>query len=847
MPARHEVNLVFDLGKPVIGVNEDGVLARLKCLPRLLGGEAEYRGHEAKQAPGDVVERVLRRAPRGRIRGARIQAVLEDVEVERAEVLRAERLQPRDRGMELELLAVGEDRGLQLGGERGRIAVDLQPILDRHRVPLRIEVRGVREQEPQRIADAPVAFHHSFQDLIRDRQLARIVRRRDPQAQDLRAERSGYLLRLDRVALRLAHLAAFPVDEESVSQKAPVRRHAVQHARNQERRVEPAAVLVGPLQVQVGGKLQLPAVRAGAGFLPVGSAHHGLVSGARVEPYVQRVLHLDVLLRLGAQQLPGIEGLPRLDPRLLDPLRHALDQLERARMQLARLPVDEERHRHAPLALARQRPVGAVGDHSVQARLPPRGEKARRFDAAERGGAQRLRRFRAVEPRRLVHGDEPLLAGAIDDRRLVAPAVHVAVLDSRVAEQVARLSDLLDDLRVRLPDVHAAEQRQRRIVFPVAHHRREDLAVLHAVAPAGLEVLHAICRRRMHDAGAGIERDVFAEVDRRAPLVEGMLEATVLQRLTFARGERLPGQLVAREALLLELGGEDEQAFRGVDQVVDQVGMYVQRLVARQRPGGRGPDDRESWAVHFHAEGARQLIGLGKREADIDRRVLAVLVLDLGLGERRAAVEAPVHRLQAAVDIPLREELRERPDLVGLAPVRHGREGVVPVAEHAQALEILLLPLDLLGGVGAAQALRLLHRQALPVALFDLALDRHAVTVPARHVHRVESRHVARLDDDVLEDLVDRVAEMDIAVRVGRAVVQDEFRPAAARLADPPIDVPLLPFLYPMRFAPGQIAAHRKGRVRKIQGFLVIGLVLRHRGDPEGSSSRPRSRARSGP
>src|SRR6266487_5148904 len=160
MPARHEVNLVFDLRKPVVGVNEDGVVPWLKYLPRVLGGEAEYRGHEAKQAPGDVVERVLRRAPRGRIRGARIQAVLEDVEVERAEVLRAERLQPRDRGMELEFLAVGEDRGLQHGGERGRIAVDLDPSFHRHRVLFRIEVRGIGEQEPQRIADAPVAFQY---------------------------------------------------------------------------------------------------------------------------------------------------------------------------------------------------------------------------------------------------------------------------------------------------------------------------------------------------------------------------------------------------------------------------------------------------------------------------------------------------------------------------------------------------------------------------------------------------------------------------------------------------------------------------------------------------------------
>jgi hypothetical protein len=37
---------------------------------------------------------------------------------------------------------------------------------------------------------------------------------------------------------------------------------------------------------------------------------------------------------------------------------------------------------------------------------------------------------------------------------------------------------------------------------------------------------------------------------------------------------------------------------------------------------------------------------------------------------------------------------------------------------------------------------------------------------------------VRALDDDVLEDLVDRVADVDVAVGVGRAVVQHEARPA---------------------------------------------------------------------
>ena len=47
-----------------------------------------------------------------------------------------------------------------------------------------------------------------------------------------------------------------------------------------------------------------------------------------------------------------------------------------------------------------------------------------------------------------------------------------------------------------------------------------------------------------------------------------------------------------------------------------------------------------------------------------------------------------------------------------------------------------------------------------------------AVAVPARHVRRVEAQHVAGLDDEVLEDLVERRADVDLAVGVRRPVVQ---------------------------------------------------------------------------
>jgi hypothetical protein len=61
--------------------------------------------------------------------------------------------------------------------------------------------------------------------------------------------------------------------------------------------------------------------------------------------------------------------------------------------------------------------------------------------------------------------------------------------------------------------------------------------------------------------------------------------------------------------------------------------------------------------------------------------------------------------------------------------------------------------------------------------LLDLVLDRQAVAVPARHVGRVEAGQRLGTDDDVLEDLVHRVADVDVAIGVRRAVVQHEARP----------------------------------------------------------------------
>jgi hypothetical protein len=94
--------------------------------------------------------------------------------------------------------------------------------------------------------------------------------------------------------------------------------------------------------------------------------------------------------------------------------------------------------------------------------------------------------------------------------------MHVTVRELLAVEQRADLAQLGDDQRVRLPDGQPAEERQAFGIAAIALHRIQDVVVLHPVAAAGPEVVDAIRRRRMHDAGALLQRHVLTQVHRRA-------------------------------------------------------------------------------------------------------------------------------------------------------------------------------------------------------------------------------------------------------------------------------------------------------------------------------------------
>ncbi len=198
-------------------------------------------------------------------------------------------------------------------------------------------------------------------------------------------------------------------------------------------------------------------------------------------------------------------------------------------------------------------------------------------------------------------------------------------------------------------------------------------------------------------------------------------------------------------------------------------------------------------------------------------------VLDLGLGEGGAVVGAPVDGLEALVDEAALVEAVEGLEHLGLVAEAHGFVGLVPAAEDAEALELAALEVDEAGGVLAAG---LADGDGVHLELFaaeflvDLDLDGEAVAVPAGDVGRVEAGHGLGLDDEVLDALVERVAEVDGAVGVGRAVVQDVLGSALAGGADLRIKVHGVPCLQARGLVGRQVGFHGKAGFGQIQGFF---------------------------
>ena len=83
---------------------------------------------------------------------------------------------------------IARQPALQRAGLRQRVAVDFQQIVHRHAVAGQVEIGQIGQQEADGVAQAAIAFGDALQDGVRNRQLARVIRRGHPQTQNVGAQ-----------------------------------------------------------------------------------------------------------------------------------------------------------------------------------------------------------------------------------------------------------------------------------------------------------------------------------------------------------------------------------------------------------------------------------------------------------------------------------------------------------------------------------------------------------------------------------------------------------------------------------------------------------------------------------
>ena len=527
---------------------------------------------------------------------------------------------------------------------------------------------------------------------------------------------------------------------------------------------------------QVGGCQPL----RGAGRIPAGDVPRLVVPAERRERHDARVEPGVADLRDARDLLPALVASDDdvVDPRPVQ-LAQAVEPADRALLELGPRADHRqvaagawvERERQAEVPLARDVPVAHVPQPVVH---PLRVEGRRPFDRCVR-----------VEHRlpNLLGRDEPVVDDAEEERRLAAPARRIAVDDPPGLDEETPLPEARDDGLLRRI---GGDARQRPVVVVEDAglvDRHEHRQLVHA---AQLEVLGARARRDVDDARALVERDVV-------PRDDAVLDVRQCREVVEGAAIGASHQLLAQHSL-------DEVRVRpaldGVPLALSSAPVLGIRPhccsdVRRKRPRRRRPDDE------------RLALGVREREADVERRVIELLVLagvDLVLGDRRAATRTPLRRPMSLVEpASLVDDLEEAPDVLD---VRVGERVVVgvPVHPHAEPLRLLGDHLAVLGHpllaafgeLGEAVFLDLALRVE-PERLLDLDLDPETLAVEAVLVALVEAAQRLVALEDVLERPAPGVVHTHRVVRGDGAV--DEAEPLAAsvllaQLLERPLDVP---------------------------------------------------------
>ena len=270
---------------------------------------------------------------------AALESVLANIEIDRRQVDDAEVHEDDESPIEIIGLDGASNGEVDLCKTMQHPAFKPRHFLARHSFIRREPVQRA-EQITKSISQLAIGLDIRSDDIRTEGRIVGEVAGGDPETQNVGSILVTHFLWRDHIAKGFGHLAPVLGQNKSVGEDGVIRGPAARRAAFQKRGLEPAPVLVGALKIEIGRPLLAPIFQSEG------------MGRAAVEPDVKNIANLVISIRIAirTEERRRGSGKPRIRSARSDSGDNAgvhLVILE----DLACLPVDKKRQRHAPGAL----------------------------------------------------------------------------------------------------------------------------------------------------------------------------------------------------------------------------------------------------------------------------------------------------------------------------------------------------------------------------------------------------------------------------------------------------------------------------------------------------------------
>ena len=295
------------------------------------------------------------------------------------------------------------------------------------------------------------------------------------------------------------------------------------------------------------------------------------------------------------------------------------------------------------------------------------------------------------------------------------------------------------------------------------------------------KVIHAMPRGSMYAACTGIQRDMvaFKNIHRTIVGCPGMhkfgqlpfgarhFSAGKLVVLNPAVSQSCRCQLLIHQVVLVGI--------RIMHPYIGKLRVDGNILVGRNGPRRGCPDDGKKLGLIYALRS--ESFDIFRRELHINRRGLAVLILDFRFRQRRFTVGTPVNGFLSFVNVSFSCHFAKNFYFLGFQMRIKSNVTVIKIADNAHADKIGFLDFNPLFRVFQTFAAQFKNGHIRPILsrIFQYGIfNRKAVGIPARNIICHVPRHVLVADNNILQCLIQSVADVDLAVRIRRSVMEHE-------------------------------------------------------------------------